>query len=136
MAFNVVTLVPSSAQNASGAGAWQPVPTASMLAVQADITAGSGTVSDFDLWVEGTNDPADTTGFDVPADQVLKHANGAAANTVAVNQRDIVSNKASITAERFLGIFKHFPFKYCRARWAFTGGSSPSLTLSVTAGAK
>ena len=136
MAFNTVTLLPSSTQNASGAGAWQPVPTATMLAVAVDITAGGGTVVDFDLWVEGTNEPSDTTGFDVPADQVLKHANGTAANTVSVNQRNIVDTKNNTSAERYLGIFKHFPSKYCRARWAFTGGSSPSLTLSVTAGAK
>lgn len=104
-AFAPITLQPSNAQTASGAGAWQPVPTGSQLGVMVDITAASGTVV-FDAWLQGTNDSADANGYDVPADQVLLDSGGTAATgTLTGPIRDIVDNKTTTTAVRAVAVY-------------------------------
>ena len=134
-AFTPITLQPSNAQTASGAGAWQPVPTGSQLGVMVDVTAASGTVV-FDCWLQGTNDSADANGFDIPADQVLLDSGGAAATgTLTGPIRDLIDNKTTTTAVRAVGVYKVFPFKYARVRWTLTG-STPSVTFTATAGVK
>ncbi|MEN6526374.1 MAG: hypothetical protein ABFD65_07800 [Candidatus Polarisedimenticolia bacterium] len=136
MAYASLALLPASTVlTSSGAGTWQPVPAASMIAVGVDITAASGTLT-LDLWLQGTNDPTDATGFDVPADQVVKSAPGSGtAGTVAINTRDVVDAKTTTTAERFYGLYRHFPFNYVREAHTLAG-TNPSDTLGVTAGVK
>lgn len=137
MAYASLALLPAgTVLTSSGAGTWQPVPAASMVAVSVDVTAASGTITGFDLWLQGANDPTDATGFDVPADQALKSAPGSgAAGTVAVNVRDIVDGKTTTTAERFYALYRHFPFKYMREAHVLAG-TAPNVTLGVTAGVK
>lgn len=134
-AFNTIVLQPSNAVTAAGAGSWQAVPSASMLAVQVDITTAGGTPT-FDLWLQGTNDSGDTDGYDVPADLVLVHAGSAAAQgTLTANTRDIVAAKTTTTAEKFVGVYKQFPWKYCRVRWTISGAGA-TVTFSASAGTK
>ena len=135
MSFTPITLQPSGPQTAGAAGTWVPVPTGSMIAAVVDITGATGSPSFF-AWLQGTNDPADSEGFDVPADLALQHAaGGGAANTTRANERDIVTTKTDTAAQRNSAIYKHFPFKYCRLRWA-QNGVNASVTFSSTAGVK
>ncbi len=133
MSFWPVTFLPASAQTAGAAGTWVPVPTATMLAAMVDVSAGSGSPV-FSAWLQGTNDPLDAEGFDVPADLALAHATGggAAASTRA-NARDIVPAKSDTAAARYTAIYKHWPWKYARVRWSLSGGS---LTFAATGGVK
>ena len=52
-------------------------------------------------------------------------------NAATTNKRDIVDNKTSTTAERWIAIYKHFPFPFIRVRHALSGGT-PSITYSAT----
>lgn len=131
MSYRTVVLQPSGPVTASGSGGWIPVQAGTMVAVALEVTAGSGTPT-FDAWCQGAASDADATGYDVPADLVQKDAAGAAAeNAATTNKRDIVDNKTSTTAERWIAIYKHFPFPFIRVRHALTGGT-PSITYSAT----
>ena len=123
-------LQPSGPVTASGSGAWIPVQALTMIAVALEVTAGSGSPT-FDAWCQGANSSSDTVGFDVPADLVQKDAAGAAAeNAATTNKRDIVDNKTTTTAERWIAIYKHFPFQYIRVRHAISGAAA-SITYSA-----
>lgn len=131
-AFNSLTLLSSAQQTASGNGAWIQVSTSDQLVVVVDFTAGT-TVTALDLWIQGTNDSTDTTGFDVTCDQRFVSAPTSTTSPTVAAQRDIIDNKSTTTAERFVCLVRNFPFKYARAKWLFTG---TNFTLSVTAGSK
>ncbi len=132
MSFWPLTFLPASAQTAGAAGTWVPVPTGTMLAAMLDVTAASGPLN-FSAWLQGTNDPLDAEGFDVPADLALQHATGGTtANAARANVRDIVPAKTDTAAARYSAIYKHWPWKYARVRWSLTG----SVTFAATGGVK
>lgn len=134
MAHQKLELQASSAQTANGNSAPQRLLTAQMIDLGIDITAGSGTVTSFDLWLQVAAAEAGPW-FDMPADQVLKSADSGTAETVATNQRDVVDGKNDTNAEQFLAVYKHVPAGYVRTKWKLAG-TSPSLTWSATASAK
>jgi len=130
MSYRTVVLQSSGPVTASGSGAWIPVQAGTMVAIALEVTAGSGSPT-FDAWCQGSYSDADATGFDVPADIVQKDAAGAAAeNAATTNKRDIVDNKTTTTAERWIAIYKHFPFQYIRVRHAISGAAA-SITYSA-----
>lgn len=131
MALKQFEIVQSAARTVSGNSEPFEFSTGTMLFVGVNITAGSGTVADFDLWLEVADSKGSTVWYPMPADQVTKPD-----LSVATNQVNIVNNKASITAEKYSGVFKHLPAGVARIVWAFTGGASPSLTFSVIGMAK
>ena len=126
MAAGRDTLVASAAFTASGNSPSFPLTTATMLDVTVAITAGSGTVSDFDLWIEKSTDNG-ATWTRALAD--LIDANG---TDVTTPRSNIVNNKASTAAETYGATYKHVPAALIRARWNLAG-TTPSLTFSVTA---
>lgn len=134
MAYNKLTLQASAQQTASGNGAWQAIKTGSMVQVTVDVTAGSS-ITRFDAFVQSTDAPdTDSTGTDVPCDMVMMSDPATAATpTVAANQRNIVNNKSTTTAQRFVGVIKHFPGGNIRARWILNG---TNVTFSVVAETK
>lgn len=119
MASQRITIQSSAAQTASGNSSYFLVSTATQAVCYVDITAASA-VSDFDLYLQGSNDDG-TTWFDVPCDHVLDDAGGAVAT-----QRNIVNNETG--TGKWTGVFKVFPYKHVRAKWALTG---TSVTFSV-----
>jgi len=131
MSYRTVVLQSSGPVTASGSGAWIPVQAGTMVAIALEVTAGSGSPT-FDAWCQGSYSDADATGFDVPADIVQKDAAGAAAeNAATTNKRDIVDNKTTTTAERWIAIYKHFPLPFIRARHSLSGAAA-SITYSST----
>jgi hypothetical protein len=101
-----------------------------MLAVEVDLTTGSGTITRFDLWLEGSDDGNETDAPDLLFDWSVKDSNAGTEETERVTKRNIINNKTTTTAERHSALYRHVPWTYVRARWALTG-TSPSLTFSV-----
>ena len=134
MAAGRAELLASAAQSASGSGAWIPITTWTMLNVVAAISAASGTITDFDLWLEGASDANGSNPHQIPCD--IQYKNGAAAGTEATvntNKIHIINSKADTTApEVYTAQYKHLPCNYVRARW-YMAGTTPSVTFSVMA---
>jgi hypothetical protein len=128
MAVQSLALQASATQTATGNGAWFAANTATMLSLLADITAGVA-ITDFDLWLEGTNDKSQAAGYPIQADQVCGPGRTASTN----NRIEVVLNKSTTTAEKFSALFKHLPWAFVRVAWALTG---TSVTFSATATVK
>ena len=120
-------VVPNAAYTVSGSSQPVQVNTASMLAVMLNITALSGTPA-FDCWLEASDDGG-TTWYEVPADQVLKHAGVAAENTVVINHRSVVDNHTSGTA-KYLARYGFCPYDRVRLTWTISGGT-PVVTFDA-----
>lgn len=131
MALKLFQILQSAARTSGGNSEPFDLLTGTMLWIAVNITAGSGTVADFDLWLEVADSKASTIWYPFPADLVIPPS-----LVVATNQVNIVNNKASITAEKYSGVFKHTPAGAGRLVWAFTGGSTPSLTFDALGTAK
>ena len=119
-------LLPSAAQTASAASSGQQLSTIQQAIVGVDITAGSGTITDFDLWLECSDDGG-TTWYRLVADHVVIDSTGADSQ----DQVNIVDNKTTTAAERYLAVYQVLPSDYVRVRWTLTG-TTPSLTFSVS----
>lgn len=125
-----VELLASAAQTASSNSASFKISTIDHAVVGVDITAGSGTVSDFDLWLE-VSDDGGTTWYPIAPDVVVVGSTRAATWTVDLDDAYIVDSKASTTAETYLAQFPAISADYVRVRWTLTG-TTPSLTFSVS----
>jgi len=125
-----IELQASVQQNASGNSGQFSIPTMVQAILGVDVTAGSGTISDFDVWLEGSDDGG-TTWYELPCDLVMKSSGTGTANTVAANQRNVVDSKTSTTAEKFVGIYKALPADVVRLRWILTG-TTPTMTFSAS----
>lgn len=130
MAASQDTLVVTQAYTVSGNGPQFPVQFGSMAHVTIPITAGSGTVADFDAWLEGSTDNG-TTWTRLLANRIDE--NGTDVTTARSN---IVNNKASTAAGVWGAYYDFLACMLVRGRWAFTGGSSPSLTFGMQIGLK
>ena len=126
-----IEMLASAAQTASGVSAAFKVSTFTQAVVGVDITAGSGTVADFDLWLECSDDGG-TTWYAVAPNVVVTHSTRAASWTTDADDAYIVDSKATTTAEKYFAQFQTLSCDYVRLEWTHTGGSSPSLTLSVS----
>ncbi|HOC18440.1 MAG TPA: hypothetical protein PKK95_09240 [Vicinamibacterales bacterium] len=122
-------LLASQAQTASANSSAVQVATITQAVVGIDITAGSGTVSDFDLWLE-VSDDGGTSWYPLAPDVVIVDSTRAATWNVDADHAYIVDSKASTTAEKYLAVFKQVPADYVRLRWTLTG-TTPSLTFSA-----
>lgn len=129
MAAEKIELVPLGPQTASGAGAWIPVETALTMIVGVDVTAGSS-VTSFDAYLE-VSDDGGTTVYEMPVDLALKYSGAAGAgSTIGTNRRNIVDNKTTTTAEKFIGVYKQLAADRVRLAWKFVG---TSITFSCSA---
>lgn len=129
MASARTTIVALAAFTGAGNSLDVDVTTGTMMAIEVDITTGSGTITDFDLWMEGSNDDG-LTWFRLLASTI--DANG---TDVTTPRSNIVNNKATTTAERYGAVYPYVPTRKVRARWTLTG-TSPSLTFAVYLGVK
>jgi hypothetical protein len=126
-----IVLKASGAQTTAGTGTAQEIGGLRFLTVLVNVTAGSGTVNPFRVWLEGTVDG--TTWFELACQNVLK--NGAAApGTAAATQRDIVAEVAVVTAAKYVATCETY-VSQVRIAWNIAG-STPSETFSVTAALK
>lgn len=130
MAAKRTTLVASQAWTAGGNSIDLDVLTGSMMYVAVPITAGSGTVSPFNLWMEGSVDGG-ASWFRLIADLV-----DASGTDVTTPRANIVNNKVTNAApETYGALYRHLPCDKVRARWGMAG-TTPSLTFGVFVGVK
>jgi len=108
------------------------IQTGTMMHVEVDITAGSGTPT-FSLWMEGSVDGS-ATWFRLVADLLNTDINGTIAD-VATPRSNIVNASTATTVDRYSAVYKHLPCDKVRARWTMTGGT-PSRTFAVYIGVK
>lgn len=128
LAGEKVTLAASAARTAAGTGTAVEIGNYRNLLVTVSVTAGSGTVNPFRVWVEASNDG--TVFLEVPCKLVLK-TGIAAPGAGTANQRDIVNEVAVQTSARYLGICE-VGAPTVRAAWNIAG-TTPSETFEVLA---
>jgi len=125
------TLAASAARTAAGTGTAVEVGNLRNLFVSVSVTAGSGTVNPFRVWLEASNDG--TVFLEVPCKLVLK-TGAAAPGAGTANQRDIVNETAVQTSAKYVGLCEVLAATV-RAAWNIAG-TTPSETFEVLAYAK
>jgi hypothetical protein len=128
---DVFTLQGTQAQTTSGNGTTTDIGNWRHLHVLVRVTAGSGTVNPFRIWLEGSPDNGNTW-FEVPCALVVK--GGATAPGTSASQRDIVNEVAVVTSATYLGTCDVFT-QWVRAAWNIAG-TTPSETFQVRAATK
>lgn len=135
-----ITLLASAAQTASANGAAVDVSGLRELTVYVNLTAGSGTLTAFSVYLESSDDGG-TTWYELLADTVFKNAlvsapTAADPTAIRTDKRNIVDGAvetAIITVNsHWTATYSKFGNKI-RARWIITPTSSPSETFSVKA---
>ena len=96
-AADIVTLKVSGAQTAAGQGTITDIGAYRLITVLVTVTAGSGTVNPFRVWLEGS--PDGTNFYELPCYQWVK--TGAAAPGASAAQRDIVNEVAVVTSGKW-----------------------------------
>lgn len=123
------TLKASGAQTGAAQGTATQIGNWRQLSVIVKVTAGSGTVNPFRVWVEATWDDG-TTWIELPCEMALK-TGATAPGTAAAAARDIVNETAVVTSATYIGLCRTLSTKV-RAAWNIAG-STPSETFSVSA---
>ena len=129
-------ILPLAAQTASMAGGWVDVAGLKEMDVFVRVTTGSGTLSKFSVFLEGTDDDG-TTSYELLADTSFKNSSGATPadepTPISTNKRNVVGEAAIVTTEtKWTAQYTRFPDKI-RARVIITPTAAPSETLSVKA---
>lgn len=125
-------LLASAAQTASFVGGAIDVAGIKEMEVFVELTAGSGTLTEFTLFLEGSSDDG-TTWFELVADNVLKNTGTAADPTVTSAKRNIITEGGIVTTlTKWIAQYTRFPDKI-RVRVIITPTASPSETFSVKA---
>jgi hypothetical protein len=119
----------SGAQIAAGQGSLVDLGGYRFITVLVNVTAGSGTVNPFEVWLEGTVDNG-VNWYQLACQNVVK-ASATAPGTAAASQRDIVNEVAVVTAAKYVATCELY-VSQVRAAWNISG-STPSETFSVTA---
>jgi hypothetical protein len=131
LAAERMEMIASTAITASGNSPAFKVSTIRSAILGVDFTAGSGTVADFDLWLDCSDDGG-TTWFAFPPKSVTVDSTKVTTWTTDLDIAHVVNTKNSTTAEKYTGLYEFLPCDYVRVRYTHTGGSTPSLTLSVS----
>lgn len=121
-----ITLKASAAVTAAGQGSLVNVGLRRHITISVNVTAGSGTVTTFRVWLEGTPDGA--TWFELPCDLILK-AGATAPGAAGTNDRDIVNETSVQTSAKYVGVCQ-VHMDAVRAAWNVVG-TSPSETFVV-----
>jgi|SRR5689334_738759 len=130
LAGDSFTLKASGAQTGAAQGSLVEAGAYRVLHIAVNVTAGSGTVNPFRIWLEGSPNNG-TDWYEIPCYGVLKAgatAPGAANSTL---QRDIVNEAAVVTSQKYVATCELY-FTQVRAAWNIAG-STPSETFSVVA---
>jgi hypothetical protein len=126
-------LLASAAQTASMVGGIINTAGIKEMEIFVDLTAGSGTLSKFSVFLEGTSDDG-TTWFELLYDTSVKNSSGAVPAdepTVTTNKRNIVGESAIVTvATKWTAQYTRFPDNV-RVRVIITPTATPSETFSV-----
>ncbi len=120
-----------AAEVAAGQGAAVEVGSWRNLTATVRVTAGSGTVNPFRVWLEGS--PDGTNWYELPCTTVLK-AGAAAPGAAATDERDIVNETAVVTSASYVGKCELY-VSQVRAAWNIAG-TTPSETFEVLASGK
>ena len=128
-AGEIVTLSGSSAKITPGSGPVVDVGNLRTALVIVNVTAGSGTVNPFRVWLEQSIDG--TIIAETACDLVLKGGAAPPGSVPTVPQRDIVNEAAVVTSGTWSAVCP-IAGRQVRARWDVTG-STPSETFSVVA---
>jgi hypothetical protein len=128
-AADTIVLKASGAQVAAGQGSLTEVGGYRFITVLVNVTAGSGTVNPFEVWIEGSVDNG-TNWYQLACQNVMK-AGATAPGTAAASQRDIVNEVAVVTSAKYVATCEVY-VSQVRAAWNISG-STPSETFSVTA---
>ncbi len=127
-----IELLASAAQTTSGNGASIDIPGYRELLVTVNLTAGSGTLSAFSVYLEASDDGG-STWYELVAETVLKNTATAGDPTVNSAKRNIVTETAIVSsATKWTAVYRTFGEKV-RARWLITPTSTPSETFAVKA---
>lgn len=123
-----ITLKASGAETTTGQGTSINIGNRQRASVAVNVSAGSGTVSAFRVWLEGTYDG--TNWHELICDKLLK-SGAAAPGAATLNQRDIVNETSVQTAAKY---YAEIPVgvQDIRAAWLITG-TTPSETFNVLA---
>ncbi|MCE5246649.1 MAG: hypothetical protein ABFD84_11245 [Candidatus Polarisedimenticolia bacterium] len=124
-----MTLLASATQTGSASGATIPLNTVSMLDAILTVTATSGTITAFKLWLEGSVDGGTTwapMAPDVTADASALTCAWTAATPFVVNV------SAAPALQSWVARYKQTPCNAVRVRWTLTG-TTPSVTFAVLA---
>lgn len=126
------TLLASGSRTNAGTGSSVDVGAWRHLHVFVRVTAGSGTVNPFRVWLEGSHD--DSLWQEISCQNVLK-AGAAAPGTAAATQRDIVNEVAVVSSATQWSATCEIYTSKIRVAWNIAG-SSPSETFAVFAAGK
>jgi hypothetical protein len=130
-AHTSLVLKASGAQTTAGNGSAVEIGSFRRATIYVNVTAGSGTVNPFRVWIEGS--PDGTNWYELPCDLILK-AGTAAPGAGAVNQRDIVNEAALVTSQKYVANCEIFT-STIRAAWNIAG-ATPSETFDITMAGK
>lgn len=122
------TLASSAARTAPGNGTATVTGNWRQFAIYVNVTAGSGTVGTFRVWLEATADG--TNWVEVPCEMAVK-TGAAAPGTAAAAARDIVNETAVQTAAKYTALCRTIT-NQVRIAWNIAG-TTPSETFSVIA---
>ena len=126
-----IELLASAAQTASANGAAVDVSGHKELLVMVNVTAGSGTLTAFSVFLESSDDGG-ATWYEILADTVLKSTGAAAEPTPTLQKRNIVTETAIVASAKYAATYTKFGEKV-RPRWLITPTSSPSETFEINA---
>ncbi len=133
-----IVLLAPGAQVASANGGWIDVSDSKELLVALRLTAGSGTLSHFSVYLEGTDDDG-VTSYELLADTVFKNTlvsspTAAEPTSLRTNKRNIVDDETAIITinSRWTATYTKFG-KKVRVRWIITPTAAPSETFGVRA---
>jgi len=126
MSATRLELLASGAQTATAQGSGITVANLAELAVMADVTAASGTLT---VYLQSSNDGG-TTWFDVMAESACVLTTGVGPGTTGTDVRNIFAGSVTAAAK---GYAKYKTFgDYVRAAWIISG-SGATFTFSVKA---
>ena len=120
------TLLAQAAKVGPGNGVAVEIGNRRKLTAVVRIAAGSGTVTEFQVWIEGNLDG--TNWVEIPCTRVIK-SGIVAPGAASINQRDIVDETTLITADIYFGLLESH-FSTIRTSWNIVG-TTPSETFEV-----
>jgi hypothetical protein len=126
-----IVLKASGAQTGPSTGSLAEIGNYRYITVLVNVTAGSGTVTTFRVWLEGSIDNG-ANWYELPCYQMVKA--GAAAPGASAAQRDIVNETSVQTAAKYVANCETY-FSQVRAAWNIAG-TTPSETFAVSAAVK
>lgn len=132
VAAEVLTLAGTSARTAAGQGSSTIIGNYRRLNVWVNVTAGSGTVSVFRVWLEVAPDSTGSVWHPVVCEKVVK--NTATAPGAGATQRDIVNETAVQTSATYSAMCEVYS-DTVRIAWDIQG-TTPSETFQVRTTAK